>query len=216
MIRSIVTSSGFGASPLLLWPIIAALGWLTLIASAPGLQGLRDAVLARAAPVLTALMPRTTLSDRDRIAGIVVLGGGPGRIYEAASLAKRFPGARVVLSGPGEEEAAFAASEPSLRGRLVIEPRARNTFENAVYSRDLIKPGAGQRWLLVTSAVHMPRAYSAFCAAGFRTEPWPVDDLPAAASAAAGQVQHEILGLIAYRLMGRIRAFVARPGQTCA
>ena len=41
---------------------------------------------------------------------------------------------------------------------MMFENRSRNTFENAAFTKELIKPQAGEDWLLVTSAYHMPRA----------------------------------------------------------
>jgi uncharacterized SAM-binding protein YcdF (DUF218 family) len=59
--------------------------------------------------------------------------------------------------------------------RVLLEDRSRNTDENALFSRDLIKPKPGERWLLVTSAYHMPRSIGIFRRAGFAVEPYPVD-----------------------------------------
>ena len=51
--------------------------------------------------------------------------------------------------------------------RITAEEQSRNTIENAVFSRLIAQPKPGERWLLVTSAFHMPRAIAAFRAAGF-------------------------------------------------
>ncbi len=59
--------------------------------------------------------------------------------------------------------------------RITAEEQSRNTIENAVFSRLLAHPKPGERWLLVTSAFHMPRAIAAFRAAGFAVEAYPVD-----------------------------------------
>ena len=59
--------------------------------------------------------------------------------------------------------------------RLIMERRSRNTAENAVFSKALVAPKAGERWLLVTSAYHMPRSVGLFRKAGFAVEPYPVD-----------------------------------------
>jgi uncharacterized SAM-binding protein YcdF (DUF218 family) len=61
------------------------------------------------------------------------------------------------------------------RDRIVLEERSRNTLENAIYSKDLANPKAGERWLLVTSAYHMPRAIGVFRQAGFMVEAYPAD-----------------------------------------
>ena len=59
--------------------------------------------------------------------------------------------------------------------RITAEEQSRNTVENAVFSRLIANPQPGQRWLLLTSAYHMPRAIAVFRAAGFPVEAYPVD-----------------------------------------
>ena len=44
-----------------------------------------------------------------------------------------------------------------------------------MFTRDLVKPKPGERWLLVTSATHMPRSIGAFRQAGFPVIPYPVN-----------------------------------------
>jgi uncharacterized SAM-binding protein YcdF (DUF218 family) len=61
------------------------------------------------------------------------------------------------------------------RDRAILEDRSRNTVENAVFSKAIVQPKRGERWLLVTSAYHMPRAIGVFRKAGFPIEPYPVD-----------------------------------------
>ena len=56
-----------------------------------------------------------------------------------------------------------------------MERRARNTLENAEFAKALAVPRPGERWLLVTSAFHMPRSVGLFRKAGFNVEPYPVD-----------------------------------------
>lgn len=145
---------------------------------------------------------RPELGDR-AIDGIIVLGGGEDarvaagravhglssageRITEAVELARRYPTAKVVYSGGVTEilrqPASIAeAGAAVLRGlgigddRLVLEDASRNTWENARFTRDLVQPKPGERWVVVTSAWHMPRAIGNFRKAGFEVEPWPVD-----------------------------------------
>ncbi len=59
--------------------------------------------------------------------------------------------------------------------RITTEDRSRNTAENARFTMRLIAPKPGERWLLVTSAFHMPRAVGSFRAVGFPVIPYPVD-----------------------------------------
>ena len=61
------------------------------------------------------------------------------------------------------------------RDRVTLETRSRNTAENAAFTKALVKPKPGERWLLVTSALHMPRAIGCFRRVGFPVEAYPVD-----------------------------------------
>jgi uncharacterized SAM-binding protein YcdF (DUF218 family) len=82
--------------------------------------------------------------------------------------------ARLIYSGPGGDSAAEALLKklPRLGGdreRLTMERRSRNTFENAVYPKELIKPNAPEHWLLVTTAFSR-----AFRRIGFKVEAYPI------------------------------------------
>ena len=135
--------------------------------------------------------------------GIVVLGGAitpdvstarnavalneaAERMTAVAELARRYPAARIVFSGgsaalvfQGATEAEFAVRLLEglgvARERILAEDRSRNTVENALFSKDLANPKPGERWLLVTSAYHLPRAVGVFRKAGFPVEAYPVD-----------------------------------------
>lgn len=146
------------------------------------------------------------------------------RLIESAVLAKRLPHALVVFSGgarpgsvdAGDAVAAYLASTGIAKSRIVIENRSRTTAENAHLTRELLNPQAEERWLLVTSAMHMPRAIGAFRHEGFQTLPWPVDhrvsgpaDLMRFHSRLGDglnrtdDVVKEWIGLLVYRLTGR-------------
>jgi uncharacterized SAM-binding protein YcdF (DUF218 family) len=170
-------------------------------------------------------------------AGIIVLGGAVSayrlatrgevgltdaaeRILVVPELAKRF-------TKRGSEAAVIPALFEKLGvppERITLESRSRNTAENAVYSKALAAPKPGERWLLVTSAMHMPRAIGAFREAGFPVEPYPVDyktngwqDLGGViGSLSSGLRQtdtalHEWIGLLAYRLTGKSSALLPGP-----
>jgi uncharacterized SAM-binding protein YcdF (DUF218 family) len=135
--------------------------------------------------------------------GIVVLGGAISadvstarnevalneaaeRTIAVAELARRYPAARIVFSGGSaallykvDPEAEFALrlfeSFGIARDRVLLESRSRNTIENALFSKEMARPAPAERWLLVTSAFHLPRAVGAFRKAGFEVEPYPVD-----------------------------------------
>jgi uncharacterized SAM-binding protein YcdF (DUF218 family) len=60
--------------------------------------------------------------------------------------------------------------------RLILEGKSRNTAENASLSLLIANPQPGEKWVLVTSASHMPRAMRSFKAAGWPILiPYPVD-----------------------------------------
>ena len=156
------------------------------------------------------------------------------RVTDAVGLALRYPNARIVFSGgnanlfSGPSEADFAVSFfESLgvpRDRITLETQSRNTAENAVFTKRLIAPKPGERWLLVTSAYHMPRAIGAFRQAGFPVEAYPVnyqtagwEDLWVFSGSLMGgiggtdQAVHEWLGLFAYWVTGRIPVLFPGP-----
>jgi uncharacterized SAM-binding protein YcdF (DUF218 family) len=84
-----------------------------------------------------------------------------------------------------------------------VETQARNTYENAVLSKTTAHPSSGERWLLITSAAHMPRAIATFHRQGFAVDPWPMWDLDAYQSRPISVARHEWLGLAGYWLLGR-------------
>jgi uncharacterized SAM-binding protein YcdF (DUF218 family) len=59
--------------------------------------------------------------------------------------------------------------------RIVFEDQSRNTLENAVFSYKLLSPKSSERWVLITSASHMPRSVGTFRKAGWKPIPFPVD-----------------------------------------
>ncbi|HMH66173.1 MAG TPA: YdcF family protein, partial [Rhizomicrobium sp.] len=98
--------------------------------------------------------------------------------------------------------------------RLILEPRSRNTYENILNTKALVKPKPGEVWLLATSAIHMPRALGVARKLNWPMLPWPTDYLtgPHRASAdfniagnlgAVDYAVHEWVGGLAYRLAGK-------------
>jgi uncharacterized SAM-binding protein YcdF (DUF218 family) len=124
--------------------------------------------------------------ERSAARGMVSLNAGAERVTEIAALARRFPDAGIVFTG-GSANLVFAGLPESAfmldllesfgiaRTRVQLEERSRNTAENARFTKLLIDPKPGERWLLVTSAMHMPRAVGTFRKAGFPVEAYPVD-----------------------------------------
>jgi uncharacterized SAM-binding protein YcdF (DUF218 family) len=186
------------------------------------------------------------------VAGVIILGGfesgavaaargelslneAAERLTEGLLVAIDRPRAKVVFSG---DDGTLFASPSNVattvgrwleavgiaRERIVLEGKSRTTWENALFLHDILKPQPGQRWVLVTSAFHMPRSVGTFRRLGFDVLPWPADyrtrgarDLIGMAVAFPGGLDRtdlafkEWVGLVAYRLTGRSSAFW--PGQ---
>jgi uncharacterized SAM-binding protein YcdF (DUF218 family) len=158
--------------------------------------------------------------------GQVALNGAVERLTEFSALAKRYKDAKLVFSGGSgdllnqkHKEAITLSPVFDLLGvdkeRLLLEDQSRNTFENAVFSKRIAAPASGEKWLLITSAFHMPRAVGCFRKAGWDVVPYPVDfstkpepffslsfNLVRGLGRLSGAL-HEWLGLVFYRLSGR-------------
>jgi uncharacterized SAM-binding protein YcdF (DUF218 family) len=179
---------------------------LVLLAMAAQLPSVHSPAYRLAQTFLEGRFQRTAIKPEEAITGIVVLGGRVERTHEAIRLARLFPGATLILSGPGGSEIDAVEAARLVANRVVIERQATNTFGNAIHSKVVASPRPGQRWLLVTSALHMARAKGAFDAVQFPVEPWPVYDTEVLVQIAAPAIRHELVGLIAYRLMSRTRS----------
>lgn len=138
---------------------------------------------ARGAPDGIIVLGGAISPDVSAAHGSPALNESAERLTAVADLARRFPAARIVFTGgAGRSERSEAShARPLLESfgvagaRIELESEARNTFENATRSKAQIDPRYGERWLLVTSAHHMPRAVGLFRQAGFPVEAYPVD-----------------------------------------
>jgi uncharacterized SAM-binding protein YcdF (DUF218 family) len=186
----------------------------------------------------------------DRVDGIIVLGGAVDlavaesrgliafkesaeRNIALVEIAERHPDAKVVFSGgrggivgTGLTEADVVrefARRHGLDGRVILEDRSRNTYENAVLSKPLAAPAPGERWLLVTSASHMPRSVGVFRQVGWPVVAYPVDyrtsdeieilAIPDAANrwSECDEATKAWIGLVVYWLTGRSSALFPAP-----
>ena len=95
--------------------------------------------------------------------------------------------------------------------QVLIEPAARNTFENAQFTARLLGANCSAHWVLVTSASHMPRAIGCFRKAAIHIEPWPIADISAGWRDTLSKATHEWLGMLAYWLVGRTDALFPAP-----
>ena len=141
---------------------------------------------ARGAPDGIIVLGGSIDADLSAAHGAAVVRSAADRIIAAAALAHRYPSARVIFSGGNPNLISNDAREADFAGaifeglgtskaRLMMERRSRNTQENAEFSKALAAPKSGERWLLVTSAYHMPRSIGLFRKAGVNVEADPVD-----------------------------------------
>ena len=179
----------------------------------------------------------------DRIHGIIVLGGiinaqitdarsipamsgGVARISELKVLLEHSPNAKIVFTGgsgdPLNQQFKEAHAAPQVFKRFEIDParvlfedRSRNTYENAIFTYQMVRPQEQENWVLVTSAFHMPRSVGTFRQAGWQIIPYPVDykttgleqfrlsfDFKGGVASFAAAL-HECLGLLFYWLTNR-------------
>ncbi|MDA0338766.1 MAG: YdcF family protein [Proteobacteria bacterium] len=138
----------------------------------------------------------------DKIAGIIVLGGAVDprgterwdqpqltarveRLTEGATLARRYPEAKLVYTG-GSWRTSDKYSESDVarqfflqlglsEDQMIFENQSTSTFENAAFTLETLQPQPGEVWVLVTSAYHMPRSVGIFRKAGWEIVPYPVD-----------------------------------------
>ncbi len=134
---------------------------------------------------------------------IVLLGGGTepqteprrtvefnsagDRVYYAAMLYHENKAPYILSSGGRLPWEASPDSPPAVEMSIILqalrvpeeaiwlEPESRNTEDNAVFSAPILKENGVESILLVTSAMHMPRAVYLFEEQGFEVIPAPTD-----------------------------------------
>ena len=191
------------------------------------------------------------VNDGRPVDGIILLGGAEvpdvalsrsipalndagERIIAFSALARTYPEAKLVFTGATGALSETAVEAQAVRyaledvgidpARVTFEARSRNTAENARFTRAMVQPEPGSRWLLVTSAFHMPRAIGCFRAAGFPVIAYPVDYRTIGQGglnepftrAAQGQDLADLgtkewIGLLAYYASGRIGNLFPSP-----
>jgi len=165
------------------------------------------------------------------VKGILVLGGGdttPMRVMRAYVLAREYPEAIVVYSGgsnrlvgPQNDIGAQRVRSVLLTlglapERLFVEGKSRNTWENILFSRNMVKPKLGETWMLATSAVQLPRAMGVARVLSWQLVAWPTDwntgqhvfsgyFLVPQNLGLFDEAVREWIGLFAYRMTGKAK-----------
>jgi uncharacterized SAM-binding protein YcdF (DUF218 family) len=156
--------------------------------------------------------------------GMVAVNGQAERVIYLPLLVKRYPTAKVVYAGGSgsqsnkQPEADIAKILFEMWGmntkNFIFEDKSRNTYENLVNTKALVKPQINQNWLLVTSAAHMPRAIAVAQHMGWEMIPYPVDYVSGGWTGLSSsnirynlerldKATQEYIGLLAYRLSGK-------------
>ena len=201
--------------------------------------------------VLENQFPVPTLVATQPIDGIIVLGGHTAdgviaesrtqpqqngradRLTNGVALHRQFPEALLLFTGfsgklqhAGWNEAKITGALIDMLGapqdNILFETTSRNTYENAVNSKAVLVPQPGSRWLLVTSASHMPRSIGTFRAAGWTgLIPYPVDYQTATTAHKWYSLKdgmqlmrrslYEYVGLLMYRVTGRSCDLLPKP-----
>lgn len=154
------------------------------------------------------------------------LGQGADRVWHAARIYHAGKAPHVIISGGrlpwlGERTSEVVAMRQFLSDlgvpadAVLLEDQSRSTYENALHTAPLLQQHEIKQVLLVSSALHLPRALATFRAAGIDALPAPTDFevmpepahplrwLPdAQALADSTRALKECLGLWVYRWRG--------------
>ncbi|MFN6946643.1 MAG: YdcF family protein [Cytophagaceae bacterium] len=163
-------------------------------------------------------------SPKDRIH----MNKGADRVLHAARLYKLGKVRKIIISGGSGSITQKDASESQqlyetflLCGvpheDIILEAKSRNTYENALFTTELIKEkDLGKKHILVTSSFHMRRSEACFNKAGLYPDTFPVDYyshdrmytpdvliIPNEGSMQKWRLLiHEIIGYITYKVAG--------------
>jgi uncharacterized SAM-binding protein YcdF (DUF218 family) len=125
------------------------------------------------------------MAGYDESTGQGFFGPAADRFIQAARLYHQGQIKRILVTGgnaifvkeKGYNEADFIArnlEELNVpREHILVERKARNTVENAAFSKQLLESSGNDTALLITSAIHMPRAMKIFTRAGIPAQPFP-------------------------------------------
>ena len=169
--------------------------------------------------------PLLVSDSSGRFDALVVPGAGvigPDCVLNLSALRRTMAAARlfqqgraplvVFTGGPsarsscvvGEAMAALAWQLGVPREATLVESRSTTTWENAVFSGELLQPRGIHRILIVTDALHVPRCERVFRKVGFEvgSVSVPVVQVSTSNLAMLRMALHEYLGLAYYRMRG--------------
>ncbi len=185
----------------------------------------------------------------EKIHGVIALGGaealslseswqqaefydGAERIFTFMRFIRDYPEAKHVFSGgkhPGDQITASAVVQQLLEEQgidiqeIIFEDRSRNTYENVSFLKELVSPQAGENWILITSASHIPRSVGIFRKQGWDVIAFPVDHSNTEGNGISAHVSfqdnigslstavYEWVGLTVYYVTGKTSSFFPGP-----
>lgn len=179
---------------LLLVAVVAVVAVLWLLATPFVSRGLQSPLESRAATGPVTALPQAdvivvlggALSPPSSPRGDANLSAAADRLVHATRLYERGKAPLILISGGHagaggrmDAESVHAAALLSDWGvpesAILTETESTTTYENAVYSKRLLERHRLDRVLLVTSALHMPRALATFRSAGIDAVPSATD-----------------------------------------
>jgi uncharacterized SAM-binding protein YcdF (DUF218 family) len=187
-----------------------------------GFHPIEDARTLDGAQAIVVLDGGTVRYERDGVVAAAPLRASATRALEAARLYRMMDAPLVVVTAGSygavrgvPEGAALMrvlsdAGVPA--GRMVLDQDSRSTNDHARTVPALLASRAIDRWVLVTSAVHMRRALGTFRARGHSPIPGPTAvcrvslvpiPLPQALERSYEAI-YELFGLVYYTLLGRL------------
>ena len=187
----------------------------------------------------------------EKVDGIIVLGGAElpeltqfrlqvsltgsvERLTTFIRLARRYSDAKFVYAGgqgaitkqeyKGATTARLFFEQMGLdTSRIIFDSQSRNTQENVENALQLVQLGKKEKWVLITSAWHIPRSVGIFRKLNWQVIPYPVDfktngkfemsiSLPSLLNLHKfSNVVYEWLGLFYYWLMDRTSELFPGP-----
>jgi len=154
---------------------------------------------------------------------------GADRVYHAVELYKKGIIQKIIITGGTGLVVGDAVPESITLKKamlvcgvnesdIIIETQSRNTWENALYTNDILKKeNYSGKVLVITSAFHMKRTKACFSKCGINFDTFPVDFsvsdrkwtpnkliLPSEEAFSKWKIIiHELIGIISYKILGR-------------
>ena len=147
------------------------------------------------------------------------------RLIESMKLINKYPQAKIVFSGCYKiKDDDICSSEVVMKlfiqnnisiNNIIFENQSRNTYENLLFSKRLVKPTKYEKWILITSAFHLRRSMGIAEQLQWSMIPYPTDFQTAKKIKwelsfnliknfyILERSSHEWLGLFTYYLLGR-------------